>query len=114
MHTFRAISTPNDFAPGLVLKFLAPQRSPESFSSHQRHLVRQEGMEKVEILPYLGDLGVEKNCQLGKFATVIPTTVLCALSEKKTPDSVGCPCTRAKNDKCNSFTNHCYLEWCSL
>lgn len=71
-------------------------------------------MEKEEILPYLGDLGVEKNFQLGKPSRVIPTTVLCALSEKKTPDSVRCPCTRAKNDKCNSFTNHCVLSGVGL
>ena len=39
-------------------------------------------MLKVNIFPYLGDLGVEKSCRLGKFCFNNSHHVLCALRRK--------------------------------
>lgn len=66
-------------------------------------------MLKVKILPYLGDLGVEKSCWLGKLCFNNSHLVLCALSEEKAPASAGCPCTRAENSTCK-LHNYCLLS----
>lgn len=64
--------------------------------SADNHCVSQERRLKVNIFPYLGDLGVGKSCHLEKFCFNNSTTSSVLCLRRKQQLNTGCPCTWAE------------------
>ena len=80
--------------------------------SADNHCVRAKRMLKVNIFPYLGDLGVRKSCHLEKFCFSNSHHILCALSEEETAAEYWVSLHPGKGQYMQKFYKPLLVIWC--
>ena len=100
------------FCLKVVFKIPFPARPSgnPSANNHQRHLVREEETVKANIPLYLGDLGIEESCWLGKFCfNNFHNCPWCFFWGENTRQGE-MSLYQGQNSKCNSVISCCLLS----